>query len=93
MQPGQRIHASVDFCPKSYDPKAKMSPKGSVNAWADLVGGGDPYRFKDIFELDIFDDATVKGVVHKLNLGPDAEMGIWLHRLLVMTGSCEFFCY
>jgi hypothetical protein len=97
MKPGQRIHASVAFCPTTYSPKSILSPNNNVKEWTDLVGVGDLQwggwtdRFKDILELDIFDDTTAKEVIRRLKSGPDTEQRIWLHRLLVMTWSCEFF--
>ncbi|KAF8507498.1 hypothetical protein JB92DRAFT_3121813 [Gautieria morchelliformis] len=95
MQPGQRIHASVAFCPISYCPKAKLSPEGSVKAWTSLVGWGRrrwrewTHDFKDVVELDFFDDITVTEVIQRLKTGPDNEKGVWLHRLLVMTWSLQ----
>ncbi|KAF8483193.1 hypothetical protein JB92DRAFT_3032396 [Gautieria morchelliformis] len=98
MKAGQKIHASVAFCPTSYCPKAKLSPESSVKAWVNIIGRGD-YEwwgwtdgFKDVLELDIFDDTTVKEVkevIQKLKAGPDTEKGVWLHRLLVMSWSWE----
>ncbi|KAF8532009.1 hypothetical protein JB92DRAFT_3104395 [Gautieria morchelliformis] len=95
MKPGQRIHASVAFCPTSYCPKAKLTPEGSVKAWTNLVGGGDRGQrkwtdhFKDVLELDFFDDTTVTEVIQRLKMGPDNEKGVWLHRLLVMSWSWQ----
>ncbi|KAF8493851.1 hypothetical protein JB92DRAFT_1160898 [Gautieria morchelliformis] len=93
IKPGQKIHASVAFCPASYCPKAKLSPESSVKEWTNLVGEGDREWwgwadiFKDVLELDIFDDTTVKEVIQRLKTGPDTEKGVWLHRLLVMSWS------
>ncbi|KAF8489057.1 hypothetical protein JB92DRAFT_3148147 [Gautieria morchelliformis] len=84
IKPGQKIHASVAFCPTSHCPKAKLCPESSVKAWADIVGRGH-----HVLELDIFDDTTVNEVVQRLKTGPDTEKGVWLHRLLVMSWSWE----
>jgi hypothetical protein len=96
MKQGQKIHASVAFCHTSYSPKAKLSPEGSVKVWKDLVGGGDREgrewtdRFKDVLELDIFDDTAVEEVIHRLKSGHDSGWDVLLHRLLVMTWSRKF---
>ncbi|KAF8523846.1 hypothetical protein JB92DRAFT_2883113, partial [Gautieria morchelliformis] len=93
MKPGQKIHASVAFCPTSYCPKAKLSPESSVKEWTNLVGGGHhEWRgwadiFKEVLELDIFDGTAMKEVIQRLKTGPDTEKGVWLHRLLVMSWS------
>jgi hypothetical protein len=95
--PGQRIHASVAFYPPFYCPKAKLMPEGSVKEWTDLVGGGDreqrewTHHYKDVLELDIFDDTRVKEIIERLKSGPKSETGVLLHRLLVMTWSCKLF--
>jgi hypothetical protein len=93
IQPGQRVHASVAFCKKSYNPKARFSDK-QKNNFSRLVGRGDKsdlkwtYGWEDRLEMDIFDASTAETTIQRL--GETQDPTVWVHRLTVMTWSGKF---
>ncbi|OBZ69812.1 hypothetical protein A0H81_10341 [Grifola frondosa] len=96
IRPGQKIHASVAFCPKRYTPKARL-PRKIKDNWHDLVGMGDRFdmdwtrKWNGLLELDIFDtESAVSLVNHFKGLSTHGEdIAMWIHRLNMMTHTHE----
>lgn len=95
IQPGQKIHASVAFCPKGYRPKAVLPPNERTKDWKDLIKfNGEkvfkcPNNWENIVEMDIFDASTVEMLIRYLE-NPSIDPVVSIYRLSMIALSGEF---
>jgi hypothetical protein len=97
MWAGQKIHASVAFCPSTYRPRAVLPPGSALNNWDERIHRSNDECIKwltkrhHIFEMDMFDLSGAEIIINKLSSEQGNDYELWLHRLTVMTGFSEFF--
>lgn len=98
IYPGQKIHASVAFKAKSYQPKATFIDTQTNPNWKELVGEGLPGKsgsddWMQHLELDLFDTAAGLDAISGLteaNISPANLLHI-LNRLDFMTTLGKLF--
>jgi hypothetical protein len=96
MWAGQKIHASVTFCPSTYRPRAVLPPGSILSNWDERIHQGNDECIKwltkqnQIFEMDMFDLSGAEIIVNRLSSKQGNDYELWLQRLVVMTGFSEF---
>lgn len=81
---GQRVHASVCFMPRSYEPKATFAPEIEEEiSWSDIVGIAlvgnnvnwgfwrDETRMEEFIERGIFDISTIPDLIQQVVCEPN----------------------
>ena len=93
---GQKLHSSIAFCPRGYNPKADLPPDLPLpRRWNELVATRQRFdqdwaaEWNAILEMDIFDHTIMPQIVEKLKSEPGGDNTVWTYRLTVITSTSE----